>query len=121
MEIVEVLRTAPVARKKPKEHLSFGDRLRRVRTGLGVSGPELARRMNLRDPTYVSKLETGVIKNPTLGTLQKMADALGVAVSELTGEVGGEVEKAIMSSDLPDEDKRTLVRIYKSLRPERDR
>ena len=121
MAVVELLGTAPVARRNRKEHLSFGERLRRIRRDLRVTQKELAERLELSDPSYIAKLETGIIENPRMDTVQKIADALGVAVSELSGEVGGDVERAIMSSELDDEAKRSLVRIYRSLRPERDR
>jgi transcriptional regulator with XRE-family HTH domain len=115
MAVAAVLETETVPRRK--ETLSFGERLRRVRRGLHITQKQLADKLQLEDPSYIAKLETGVIDNPRLDSIQKIAEALGVAVSELTGEVGGDVEKAIMSSELTDDDKRMLVRLYRSLKP----
>lgn len=43
---------------------------------------QLAKRAGLKQP-YVSKLESGLKKNPSLPTLKKLARALGVPVTEL--------------------------------------
>lgn len=85
---------------------------------MNVTQKELAERLKLKDPSYIAKLETGTIDNPKIDSIQKIAEALDVAVSELTGEVGGEMERAIMSSDMSDEDKRVFLRLYRMTRPD---
>jgi len=60
---------------------TFGARLRTVRTRAGISQEALAERAEL-DRTYISLLERGK-RNPSLVCIARLADALGVSVSEL--------------------------------------
>ena len=55
--------------------------VRRLRKKRGMSQQGLARRAGL-SREYVARLETGQ-HNPSLGTLQKIAKALGVPVTAL--------------------------------------
>lgn len=57
--------------------------VRYYRIEMGVSQEELARRAGL-DRTYVSGIERGV-RNPTVLTLQKLADVLKVSPADLLG------------------------------------
>lgn len=57
-------------------------RVRDLRTALGVSQIELARRAGLSRRT-IQSLEYGSGPDPRLGTLKKVADALGVPVEAL--------------------------------------
>lgn len=65
----------------PRTHTSdatsarLGSEVRRVRTQLGLTQAELARRMGVKAP-YVAGLEAGT-RNITLGQLANIADALG--------------------------------------------
>lgn len=59
----------------------FGINMRRIRVAAGLSQDEVAVRMGV-EQTYVSGLERGV-RNPTLTTLERAAQALNVKVTEL--------------------------------------
>jgi len=48
----------------------------------GLTQDELAKRAKLTKP-YLSQLENGVRKNPSLPALKRIAKALGVPVTEL--------------------------------------
>ena len=50
----------------------------------GWTQDELARKAKLTKP-YISQLENGVRKNPSLPALQRLAKALGVPVTEVLG------------------------------------
>jgi transcriptional regulator with XRE-family HTH domain len=68
---------------KEKENLQkkFGKHLKKMRTELGLSSAELSRRTFIEKP-HITRLENGET-NPTLYTLQKIADAFGVSINEL--------------------------------------
>jgi len=59
----------------------FGNSLRELRKGLGLSQEELAHRCGL-DRTYISGLERGK-RNPTLKVLSVVAQHLNVSLSDL--------------------------------------
>ena len=59
----------------------FGERLRQVRVKVGVSQEKLADLAGLHR-TYVSSVERGK-RNISLLNIDKLADALGVALTEL--------------------------------------
>lgn len=64
----------------------LGKRLRELRKEKDMSATQLAKASGLRIET-ISRLETGLIKNPAIDTLKKIAAALGVKVwSLLTAE-----------------------------------
>jgi transcriptional regulator with XRE-family HTH domain len=56
--------------------------IRKLREAQGMTQEQLARRAGLKQP-YVSQLEKGTKKNPSLPALKKIAKALGVPVGEL--------------------------------------
>ena len=60
----------------------LGHMLKRLREERGMTQEELARRAKLTKP-YISQIENGVRKNPSLPALQRLAKALGCAVTEL--------------------------------------
>lgn len=64
---------------------AFGEVLRRLRYERKLSQEQLAADSNL-DRTFISHLETGR-KQPTLLTIFRLADALGVAPSAIIAEV----------------------------------
>ena len=70
-----------MAKPRSAAHRAYGDALRRVRVGRGVSQERLAQLAGL-DRTYVSGIERGE-RNPSLANLLKLADALGVPFSEI--------------------------------------
>lgn len=59
----------------------LGAAIRRERVTLGISQEELANRSGLQR-TYVSDLERGT-RNPSVGSIQKIARALQVPVAKL--------------------------------------
>jgi len=59
----------------------LGEAIRHERSTLGISQVELAKRSGLHR-TYVSDIERGA-RNPTLGSIQKIAQALQVPVAKL--------------------------------------
>lgn len=69
---------------------SFGTVLRRHRDGLALSQEKVAEASGL-DRTYISMLERGV-HQPSLHTLLRLADALGVPADQLTREVVRELD-----------------------------
>jgi transcriptional regulator with XRE-family HTH domain len=58
--------------------------IRRIRVEQGLSQERLAVDANL-DRTYVGRLER-LLENPTIGTLDRLATALGVRLSDLVAE-----------------------------------
>jgi len=59
----------------------LGENLKKVRTKKKLSQGALARLLEI-DKGYISNIESGK-KNPTLATIQRLADALGVSADEL--------------------------------------
>jgi XRE family transcriptional regulator, master regulator for biofilm formation len=62
----------------------LGRMLKALREEKGLTQDELAKRAKLTKP-YISQLENGVRKNPSLPALERLAKALGVPVTELLG------------------------------------
>ena len=60
----------------------FGANMKRVREEKNMSQGDIFRATKI-ERAYISNLETGR-QNPTLETIEKIAGALGVEVSELT-------------------------------------
>ena len=56
--------------------------LRRLRKTKGLSQEELARKARVSQP-YLSQLEAGTYKNPSIEIIQRLAKALGVPVTAL--------------------------------------
>ena len=61
--------------------LVFGSNIRACRERVGLTQEELARRMECTQ-SYISQIEQSDAR-PTLGTLQRVAEALGCPVSDL--------------------------------------
>ena len=59
----------------------LGDNLKKVRAKKKLSQGALARLLEV-DNGYISNIESGK-KNPTLATIQRLANALGVSADEL--------------------------------------
>ena len=64
--------------------LQIGKMLKERREGLGLTREQLARKAKVTT-AYVSMMEAGKRKNPSLDVLRKLAKALGVPVTELLG------------------------------------
>jgi len=65
---------------KPKS--AIGRNVRKYRKKLGISQDILSKRANLAFHT-VAKIEAGSTPNPTIDTVKKLADALGVSLDDL--------------------------------------
>lgn len=59
----------------------FGDRIRELRTNIGLSQEKFALSIGM-DRTYYSSVESGK-RNVSLCNIKKIADGLGVSISEL--------------------------------------
>ena len=59
----------------------LGQNMKRIRTKKKMAQGDISRALEV-DRGYISNIENGK-KNPTLATLQKLADALGVSPDEL--------------------------------------
>lgn len=59
----------------------FGQRIRELREGLGLSQEAFADKVGL-DRTYVSGIERGT-RNPTLLTMQRLAKGLSTSIEQL--------------------------------------
>ena len=70
-----------MAEPRSPRHACWGRALRELRVARGLSQERLALEAGL-DRTYVSGIERGE-RNPSLGNLFKLVDALGSNVSEL--------------------------------------
>ncbi len=62
----------------------IGRMLKALREGRGLNQVELAKKAKVTT-AYISLLEAGKKKNPSLAVLQRLAKALGVPVTELLG------------------------------------
>lgn len=61
---------------------SFGSRLRQLRSAAGLRQAELAERADLASET-ISRMETGKWPNTTIEVAERLADALGVSITDL--------------------------------------
>ena len=59
----------------------LGQNMKRIRTKKNMSQGDIARALEV-DRGYISNIENGK-KNPTIATIQKLANALGVSADEL--------------------------------------
>ena len=66
----------------PKNISTIGDNLRKLRLRAGFSQDALSKRASLAFHT-ISKIEAGATPNPTIDTVKKLADALGVSLDEI--------------------------------------
>jgi transcriptional regulator with XRE-family HTH domain len=61
---------------------ALGMKLKTLRTQRGLSQEVLAKRVKVTQP-YITMLESGAFRNPTLDVLHRLAKALKVTVAEL--------------------------------------
>jgi len=59
----------------------LGENLKKLRLKKKMSQGDISRKLNV-DRAYISSIENGRM-NPTLSTLEKLAEALGISSSEL--------------------------------------
>ena len=64
--------------------MSLGQKVKVVRTQLDLSQKALAQAAHLTQPA-VSRIEQGVVQQPRLTVLKRLAEALGVSVDYLVG------------------------------------
>ena len=61
---------------------SLGQKIKKLRTKLGLSQDDFARKADV-PYTTLTKVETGVIKKPSVFVVSKIAKTLGVNIEEL--------------------------------------
>jgi len=59
----------------------LGNNLKKIRTQKGISQGDISRKLKM-DRAYISGIENGK-RNPTISSIEKIAQALGVSVDEL--------------------------------------
>lgn len=96
---------------REKEMWGLASTLTRAMKRLKVTQPELAERAGVTQ-SYISQICSGK-KIPTIGTLRRICDALGIPTSELicTDEVGHKMEGETALS----EEEQYLLRCYRSM------
>ncbi len=65
-----------------KEKSKIGENIKKYRNKLGISQDILSKKSNLAFHT-IAKIEAGATPNPTIETVKKIADALGVSLDDL--------------------------------------
>ena len=65
-----------------KEKSTIGKNIKKYRNKLGISQDTLSKKANLAFHT-IAKIEAGSTPNPTIETVKKIADALGVSLDDL--------------------------------------
>ena len=71
---------------KIKDRLSIGERIRMIRKERGITQAALAKKLGI-SPVNISQIENGS-RNPTVSTLQEIADALDVSLSAIMVDPG---------------------------------
>lgn len=61
---------------------TIGENIKKYRNKLGISQDTLSKKANLAFHT-IAKIEAGATLNPTIETVKKIADALGVSLDDL--------------------------------------
>jgi transcriptional regulator with XRE-family HTH domain len=64
------------------EKIKIGKNIKKYRNKLGISQDVLSKKVNLAFHT-IAKIEAGATPNPTIDTVKKIADALGVSLDIL--------------------------------------
>ncbi len=64
------------------ESNQLGQKLKKLRNKLGLSQDDFARKADV-PYTTLTKIETGVIKKPSVFVMSKIAKSLGVSIEEL--------------------------------------
>ena len=63
------------------EQIKLGKNLKRIRTEKGISQGDIARALDV-GRSFITNIENGKT-NPTLATIAKIAEAVGISVGEL--------------------------------------
>ncbi len=69
------------SQNKNKEE-NIGDKIKRIRNKKGLTQDALARKADI-PYTTLTKIESNVIKKPTIQTVAKIAKGLGVSIDDL--------------------------------------
>ena len=65
-----------------KEKSTIGENIKKYRKFAGISQDQLSKKADLAFHT-IAKVEAGSTPNPTIDTVKKIADALGVSLDDL--------------------------------------
>ncbi len=65
-----------------KEKSTIAENIKKYRNKLGISQDQLSKKADLAFHT-IAKIEAGATPNPTIDTVKKIADALGVSLDVL--------------------------------------
>ena len=68
--------------KSQSNNETIGDKIKKLRNKQGLTQDELARKADL-PYTTLTKIETNVITKPSIQTVVKIANGLGVSIDEL--------------------------------------
>lgn len=66
--------------------MDIGKQVQKIRKEKGLTQDELARKADM-PYTTLAKIESGMVKNPTIMTLIKLAKVLGVKVDDFIGKI----------------------------------
>jgi len=94
----------------------IGARIKEIRNKKGITQEQLSERMEI-NPKYLSSIERGK-ENPTLNTLIKLSESLGVDLSEIFRFIQIEdpaERKSLIISILDESDNEQLKLIFKIL------
>jgi len=69
--------------KSQKNNETIGDKIKQLRNKQGLTQDELARKSDL-PYTTLTKIESNVITKPTIQTVMKIANGLGITIDSLT-------------------------------------
>jgi len=72
--------------KSQNNNETIGDKVKQLRNKQGLTQDELARKSDL-PYTTLTKIETNVITKPSIQTVMKIANGLGVSIDELTKQL----------------------------------
>ena len=68
--------------KSQNNNETIGDKIKQLRNKQGITQDELARKSDL-PYTTLTKIETNVITKPSIQTVSKIAQALGITIDSL--------------------------------------
>lgn len=94
--------------------MELGERLRRVRKDRDLNLREVSERTDL-SISYLSDLERGRGRNPSMETIEKLAECYGMSVGDLLRDVG---EEQLGTKTLPPELRRLVEREDSSITAE---
>lgn len=77
---------------------AIGERMRKIRNDRGLTQKELGQKAGIAEPT-IRRYELGKL-NPKIGTLRKIADALGVDVADLDDSLSSSISAGDLAEEL---------------------